>query len=583
MKNIWMILCLLLLIYSCKNNDEQESLKDLYPEIFSIESNIFPGDTIMISGKNFASEVTVFFGQTVGKVVNSTSNQINVIVPDGKGCVYVKVLSKKYTSNSRLITYGFTGREYNFTLSGMSYHLDTAAYYKIGPGATYLALDLVDINKVNPLKIYIISVDVNDPYVTFKPILANDSILTGETVPRMAVRKSSDGMQYFAGVNGDYFDMSSSKYGKIDHSCMIDGEIIKYVEHPSFDGPWYYAPVVFDNNKKMSIGDILYTGSITLPNGSKVTINHVNEIRGENQMVLYTPVNGVSTRANNAGTEIVVIPVKGWGNYKNVQVKVAEIRPGNLYSNALIPKNGAVLSCQGTAETLIKAVRVNDELTINSYITMPSPSGTPKQLICGPSPIMKGAHVYSSSDVTRQPRTGIGTNVNKSKVYMIVVDGRWAGASAGVTIPQFADIMKLYGITDAVNLDGGGSSTMYIKNAGLNGLVNRPTGGTYMRPVGNGIFAVSTAPNDNILTEITPVSYTVIMKKGSSIVPELYGLNKYGSIITKFKGGTGVSLSALSALGTVSGNTFTATSVGRAGILTITYNNMKTKMKIITE
>ena len=61
------------------------------------------------------------------------------------------------------------------------------------------------------------------------------------------------------------------------------------------------------------------------------------------------------------------------------------------------------------------------------------------------------------------------------------MDGRQSGA-AGMTLPRFAEFMASLGLTSAMNLDGGGSSTMVIKG----GVVNSPSDG-FERSVTNAI------------------------------------------------------------------------------------------------
>jgi len=70
-----------------------------------------------------------------------------------------------------------------------------------------------------------------------------------------------------------------------------------------------------------------------------------------------------------------------------------------------------------------------------------------------------------------QPRTGIGI-IDENHFVFIVVDGRSTGYSRGVTLTEFAQIFQELGCTDAYNLDGGGSATMYF----MGGVVNNPLG-----------------------------------------------------------------------------------------------------------
>lgn len=71
-----------------------------------------------------------------------------------------------------------------------------------------------------------------------------------------------------------------------------------------------------------------------------------------------------------------------------------------------------------------------------------------------------------------QPRTAVGV-IDENHLVFVVVDGRQEGYSAGVTLPELADIMVGLGATTAYNLDGGGSSTMYVDGV----VVNSPSNG----------------------------------------------------------------------------------------------------------
>lgn len=70
----------------------------------------------------------------------------------------------------------------------------------------------------------------------------------------------------------------------------------------------------------------------------------------------------------------------------------------------------------------------------------------------------------------RHPRTFIGTTAG-GMVYLVVIDGRFPGQGIGATIHETVEIAKLLGLRDALNLDGGGSSTLWTKE---HGVVNHP-------------------------------------------------------------------------------------------------------------
>ncbi|MBZ0231589.1 MAG: phosphodiester glycosidase family protein [Deltaproteobacteria bacterium] len=73
----------------------------------------------------------------------------------------------------------------------------------------------------------------------------------------------------------------------------------------------------------------------------------------------------------------------------------------------------------------------------------------------------------------RHPRTALGLNAGKDKLYLMVVDGRATGR-AGMTCDELIAQFQSLGVTDAVNLDGGGSSTMWVAGSGV---VNYPSDG----------------------------------------------------------------------------------------------------------
>lgn len=72
----------------------------------------------------------------------------------------------------------------------------------------------------------------------------------------------------------------------------------------------------------------------------------------------------------------------------------------------------------------------------------------------------------------RQPRTAMGINADATKLYLMVVDGRTPGHSLGMGLERLASILQVFGASDAMSCDQGGSSCMYLQNLG--GIVNRP-------------------------------------------------------------------------------------------------------------
>lgn len=97
--------------------------------------------------------------------------------------------------------------------------------------------------------------------------------------------------------------------------------------------------------------------------------------------------------------------------------------------------------------------------------------------IVGGHPLLlrKGEAVHEDHPlmVVRHPRTAAGLSRDKTKLFLMVVDGR-QGHSVGITGVEIAAILKELGAWTVLNLDGGGSSAMYVAGKGV---VNRPSDG----------------------------------------------------------------------------------------------------------
>ena len=80
----------------------------------------------------------------------------------------------------------------------------------------------------------------------------------------------------------------------------------------------------------------------------------------------------------------------------------------------------------------------------------------------------------SSFIATKHPRSAIFTTKDK-KTVLITVDGRAKGNAIGVSIPELAHLIRILGGEDALNLDGGGSTTLWLEGAPDNGVLNCPS------------------------------------------------------------------------------------------------------------
>lgn len=131
----------------------------------------------------------------------------------------------------------------------------------------------------------------------------------------------------------------------------------------------------------------------------------------------------------------------------------------------------------------------------NNQASFSSPVGRLYNAISGTMMLVKKGKAVSTLDTQdRQPRTAVGLDKARRRLILIVVDGRQPGYSAGATLEQLADILVAAGAFEALNLDGGGSSTLVMQSPGGQVVLNSPIHNRIPgreRPVGNhlGIFA----------------------------------------------------------------------------------------------
>ncbi|TCO87124.1 uncharacterized protein DUF2233 [Bacteroides heparinolyticus] len=101
-------------------------------------------------------------------------------------------------------------------------------------------------------------------------------------------------------------------------------------------------------------------------------------------------------------------------------------------------------------------------------------------LVSGPLMLLDGKNCdlsacNSNFVKTKHPRSAVVLTGNK-KILLIVVDGRRKGKAEGVSIPELTHMVRVLGGKDALNLDGGGSSTLWSASLPDEGIANTPSG-----------------------------------------------------------------------------------------------------------
>lgn len=286
-----------------------------------------------------------------------------------------------------------------------------------------------------------------------------------------------------ATINGDFFVMT-------DEGTFLGGMIQNnsVIKTPNADWKLVYGLTV---NNSFFIDQLNYTITVGDDN---YPINSINGPRLGDHLVLYTSSKGAKTGTNPWGSEILLKPVEGdWeslGSYDNVICEVVSDRPLAVDGGIAIPKGDIVLSGHGAGVAICNRYRKGDKIAVN----VSKPKGkdgkeySVKQAIGAAYPLLLGGEVQpitstSGNPKGREPRTAIGHS--EDFFYMFVVEGR-SEASDGLSAIELAHLLKHFGVTDGVNLDGGGSSMLAIGND----LFGQPAGTTWFRPVPNALSIV---------------------------------------------------------------------------------------------
>jgi len=140
-----------------------------------------------------------------------------------------------------------------------------------------------------------------------------------------------------------------------------------------------------------------------------------------------------------------------------------------------VKANGFAAS-RGTVYSPIKTVQPIIYITSRNQVIINEAQNKPFNAVAGDRVVVqKGVTVKNLAAATPSPRTAIGVNKNGRWLILMVVDGRQAGYSEGVTFPELAELLISYGVYTGVNMDGGGSSTMIIKGTDGNArILNSP-------------------------------------------------------------------------------------------------------------
>ena len=294
-----------------------------------------------------------------------------------------------------------------------------------------------------PIKINIVEINRKiNPNIELSPALAsNNSLARKASIQSIAQRNNS-----IIAINGTYFKPQT---GVPLGTLMIDGKLLT--------GPIYNRVAMGIGEKDFKMARVELNAKL-VNNTNEITVNNINQPRMLSTYVLaYTRDWGEKSP-----------PTPPYGVQMAIQDnKITQISDGSIN----IPQNGFVIS--GPKEKLEPFF--NGKSVYLNINTSPNWDNV-KHIISGGPYLVRDGQVYV--DVQDQklgaiggknPRTAIGYTENNNLI-LITIDGR-EQASVGITLNDLAKYMKSIGCVNAMNLDGGGSSVMYVKGH----IVNQPS------------------------------------------------------------------------------------------------------------
>lgn len=145
-----------------------------------------------------------------------------------------------------------------------------------------------------------------------------------------------------------------------------------------------------------------------------------------------------------------------------------------------VPRGGYVLVGRGAAVAQLLTMPPGTVVTPRSSV-----NGNPALVVGGSGLLLRGGAIANRADTTLAPRTFIAYDRDANLLFLVVIDGR-STMSRGATHLEAAGIAQLLGAEEAINMDGGGSTTMLAYVAGKVRVANRPSDGS-LRPIANGV------------------------------------------------------------------------------------------------
>jgi hypothetical protein len=322
------------------------------------------------------------------------------------------------------------------------------------------------------LAMYVFTADLSHPDIQIQTALAGNIIPGMATVKSIAGEHENEHFRIACAVNGN-FSANSRPVGML----VRNGRLVKMGQD--------WSSIAFTRSKVPRIEVFSSRMIFFFPGDKSLRLTGLNKIRRSRDIVLFTADYGDRTKGIGPGESYVVNPGgKNLPSSGTVTVKVE--KKCRLPQDNEIPVNRWVLSFGKNQSGLADGLKPGDQCRI--HVSM-SPNGREidQAISGGPRLLRKGKlSVERETEgqrkgfaAERHPRTAVGFSRDRRTLVLAVVDGRRPGYSLGINLYELARFMLKQGCYEAVNLDGGGSSTMVVTGD----IVNRPSDITGPRPV----------------------------------------------------------------------------------------------------
>lgn len=354
------------------------------------------------------------------------------------------------------------------------------------------------VRQQGPWRLHVVIVDLQGERYVVRTARAFDSLRGREKTSLMAARARLAGRDVRVALNADFFDLKS---GETVNNQVSDGRIWKALSMSGMPGGAVRtARGQFGVNRRgRPVIDRMVFAGILSAGRAFWALDGVNAIPSNGQgLVLWLPEANGGARADSTrrGREVAVRVVGGsWRDSLMLQVTgrvvVADSAP-------LAPGQGVLVAYGATATRLdTLAALVRPFAARANWL----PSAGPIDELVGGWPVILRDGVPSvatsaARELTlpgnanaRHPRSLIGFDADTSHLYLVAIDGR-STKSVGMTLAEAADFLRGIGVAHALNLDGGGSTTLVIDGR----IVNSPSDPAGERPVGNALLVERRRP-----------------------------------------------------------------------------------------